>query len=120
MTRVSILPVPDETGAISYRAVAGPKHSQGHTAGEALDALTAQFSKEEAGMFVVVQNLHPDRFFTAAQQRRLAELMDRWRDARDRGEAFPSDEQAELDALVEAEFRAAASRAAALADEVGR
>jgi hypothetical protein len=59
-------------------------------------------------------------FFSADQQRRLAELMERWRVARDKGESLPGDEQAEFESLVEAELRAAAARAAALADALGR
>ncbi len=38
--------------------------------------------------------------------------------ARDAGRSLSSKEQAELDALVDAEVRAATDRAAALADEV--
>jgi len=60
------------------------------------------------------------RFFTADQQRRLAKLMKRWRAARDSGETLPADEQSELEALIEAELRAAGDRAAALAAESGR
>jgi hypothetical protein len=66
-----------------------------------------------------MQNLRPDRFFGAAQQKRLAELMERWRLARDQGHSLPLDEQAELDALVEAELQASAARAAAILDELG-
>ncbi len=117
MTRITILPVPTGKGGSSYRAVAGDKHSEGDTAGAALDALTAQLSEDEAGTLVIVQSLRPDRFFNAAQQQRLAELMDRWRTARDQGGALPADEQAELQRLIEAEVRASADRAAALADE---
>jgi hypothetical protein len=120
MTKVAILPIPTETGGVSYRAVAGDKHSEGKTAGEALDALTAQLSEEEVGTLVIVQSLRPDRFFSAAQQQRLAELMGRWRVARDKGETLPTEEQAELEALIEAELRAAADRAAALVDELER
>jgi hypothetical protein len=60
----------------------------------------------------VVQQLRPDRFFTA-QQQRLEELMGRWRTARQGHNALPPEEQAELDALVEAEMQAAGQRAAA-------
>jgi hypothetical protein len=120
MTKVAILPVPNAVGSHSYRAVAGDKHSEGRTAGAALDALTAQFSEGEAGMLVIVQTLQPDRFFNAVQQQRLADLMGLWRKARDQGGALPADEQAELNALVEAEVRASADRAAALAVEAGR
>jgi hypothetical protein len=120
MTRVAILPIPTEKGVVSYRAVAGDKHSQGKTAGEALDALTTQLSMDEAGTLIIVQSLRPDRLFNADQQRRLAELMTRWRAARDQGESLPADEQSELETLVEAELRAATGRAAALGDELGR
>jgi len=42
MTKIAILPIPTEQGVLFYRAIAGVKHAQGTTAGEALDALTAQ------------------------------------------------------------------------------
>ena len=57
----------------------------------------------------------PDRFFTAEQLRRLAELMSRWRAARDSGGKLPLGEQAELEALVEAELDGAARRAEVIA-----
>lgn len=120
MTTVAIVPVPTEKGGISYRGMAGDKHSQGSTVGEALDALTAQLPGDETGLLVVVQSLRPDRFFNAAQQRRMAELMSQWRVARDQGEVLPPDEQGELDALIEAELAASANRAAMLADKAGR
>lgn len=92
--------------------MAGDKQSIGKTAGEALDALTAQLDKDEASTLVIVQNLGLDQFFNAEQQQRLSELMSHWRSARDQGQALPSDEQAELDALVEAELQASANRTA--------
>lgn len=118
MTKVAILPIPTQKRAVSYRAVAGDRQSRGKTAGEALDALTAQLSDDEASTLVVVQSLRPDRFFNATQQQRLAELMERWRMGRDKGYTMPPAEQAELEALVEAEVHAAAARAATLADEL--
>ncbi|MEW6356147.1 MAG: hypothetical protein AB1696_07485 [Planctomycetota bacterium] len=118
MTRVAILPVPTGQGRVSYHAVAGDKQSQGRTAGEALDALTAQLPEEETGALVIVQSLRPDQFFRPEQQRRLAELMERWRIARDKGESLSSVEQTELDSLVEAELRACRDRTAQLADAV--
>ena len=89
MTKVAILPVPTAKGDLSYHAVAGDKHSQGKTVGAALDALTAQVSEEEAGPLIIVQSLCSDHFFNADQQQRLAELMGRWRLARDQGQALP-------------------------------
>jgi hypothetical protein len=120
MIKVAILPIPAEPGTFSYRAIAGEKHAQGKTAGEALDALTAQLPADEASTLIIVQHLRPDRFFTAAQQQRLDALMARWRTARDQGATLPTDEQTELEALIDAELQASAARAAALADALGR
>jgi response regulator of citrate/malate metabolism len=61
--------------------------------------------------------MRPDELFTAEQQQRLAELLARWRAARDTGASLPPQEQAELDALVQAELRAATERSAALGGE---
>lgn len=120
MTKVAILPIPTQQGDPSYRAIAGEKHAQGRSAGEALDALTEQLSADEASTLVIVQSRRPDRFFTAAQQHRLNALMARWRTLRDQGASFPAEEQAELEALIAAELEASAARAAELADALGR
>ena len=114
MTKVAILPESTDGGGISYRAIAGDRQSRGETAGQALDALTAQLLEDEVGTLIIVQSRQPDQFFTAEQQQRLSELMVRWRDSRDRGEALPTEEQAELDALAETELQASADRAAGL------
>lgn len=118
MTRIAIVPEPAEKGRVVYRAISGERQSCGKTAGEALDALTAQLPAEETGTLVVVQSQRPDRFFSLEQQRRLATLMQRWREARDNGDAFSAEEHAELNALVEAEVVAAGRRAAALLQEL--
>jgi|SRR6516164_2729008 hypothetical protein len=115
MTTIAILPDDPGTSPPTFRAVAGDVQSVGATVGQALDALTAQLGEPQDTMLIVVHPLRPDTFFSAAQQQRLAELMERWRAARDRGTQLPAQEQAELDALVEAELRAASQRSAALA-----
>ena len=120
MTKVAILPIPTGKGDVSYHAIAGDRQSHGRTAGEALDALTTQLSEDEASTLVVVQSLRPDHFFDSTRQQRLGELMERWHTDRDRGQTLPTDEQTELEALVEAELRAATARAATLADELKR
>ena len=120
MTKVAILSVPTEQGDLSYRAIAGEKHAHGKTAGEALDALTAQLSADETSTLIIVQSRRPDHFFTAAQQQRLAALMARWRTMRDQGATLPADEQTELETLIAAELQASAARAATLADALGR
>ena len=85
-----------------------------------MDALAAQLPEAEVGTLVIVQNMRPDRFFDADQQRRLAELMARWRAARDAGPPLPAAEQAELDGFIEEEVRAPAKRTAALLHELTR
>lgn len=112
MTRVAILPLPSEKGKPSYRAVSGDKQSEGQTIGQALDGLTSQLTDEENGTLVIVQNFHEDALFTAEQQQRLTDLMTRWRAARDNSQNLPPHEQAELEALVDAELRASGTRAA--------
>jgi hypothetical protein len=120
MTSVIIVPVPTNQGGVTYCAVSNGKRSQGATAGEALDALTAQMTDGDAGTLVIIQNRHPDQFFTAEQQSRLAELMAKWRTCRDGGKRLLADEDAELDALIDTELRGAAARAAAYIGELKR
>jgi hypothetical protein len=55
-----------------------------------------------------------DDLFTTEQCDRLAVLMAKWRAVRDARASLSPDEQNELDALVEAEVRAAGQRAARL------
>lgn len=105
MTTITILPEEKD----SYRAVAGDKESTGRTAGEALDALTAQLERDERGAFVVMLKREADEFFNATQQQRLGELMQ----LREAGTLSPTDEQ-ELAGLIEAELDGARRRAGAL------
>ncbi|HJT31640.1 MAG TPA: hypothetical protein VJ783_06270 [Pirellulales bacterium] len=118
MTRVSILLEPGDGGAVRYRAVAGEQQSVGNTAGEALDALSAQLPADQKGTLVVVQNLQADEFFTKQKRARLEELMTRWRAARDANLALPATEQAELERLVRDEVAAAGRRAAVMNNEL--
>jgi hypothetical protein len=118
MNTITIFPENPRAPTAQFRAVAGEKQSVGATAGEALDALTAQLGEPQVTTLVVVQPLQADALFTAEQQQRLAELMTRWRAARDAGTPFPLEEQTELDALVAAELHAALQRSAALARQL--
>lgn len=120
MTTVAILPLSDASGERIYRAVAGDKQSTGKTAGEALDALTAQLEGDEFSTLLIIQSFRPDWFFSAEQQKRLSELMNLWRTARDEGQSLPPEQQAELDSLVEAELKAATARTAALVQQLNQ
>ncbi|PWU09839.1 MAG: hypothetical protein C5B50_26650 [Verrucomicrobia bacterium] len=113
MTKVAILPEPTITDGTMYRAVAGGRQAVVGTVGGALDALTAQLSPEESGTLIVIQNHKADQFFTSLQQQRLEELMIKWRKARDAGKPISTDEQSELNELIDAEVQAAGERAAA-------
>lgn len=103
---------------MGYRAITAGHQALAGTAGAALDALTAQLPDGTAGTLVIVQNHGPDRFFSAQQQERLAELMARWRNARDGGAELPDAARSELEVLAEAEVRAAGRRAAAILDDL--
>jgi hypothetical protein len=116
MTTVAILAENDPAGT-KYRAIAGARQSVGSTPGQALDAIAASLPESESGTLVVVQQFRPDGFFTAPQRQRLDDLMSRWRAARDRGNALPEAERAELEALIDGELRAAVARAVAIAQE---
>ncbi|MGJ5672558.1 hypothetical protein B4U84_16400 [Westiellopsis prolifica IICB1] len=112
MTTVAILPTLDASGEKSYRAIAGDKQSAGKTAGQALDALTAQLGETECSILLVIQSFNPDKFFDVEQQKRLSELMNLWRTARDQGQELTSEQQTELESLVEAELKATTARTA--------
>lgn len=102
MTTITILPETND----SYRAIVGDKESTGRTAGEALDALASQLEDEEGGTLVIVQNRRADRYFTASQQERLTELMQRHKAG-----SLSAEEKNELESLIEAELKGARQRA---------
>lgn len=56
----------------------------------------------------------PDRFFTAEQIVRMRELMSKWRTWLNYGGPWSPEEQAELEALVNAELVGATERAKAM------
>jgi hypothetical protein len=118
MTRIAVFQEPGDAGSMLFRAVSGRNHAMGRTAGEALDALTAQFSTEESNTLVIVRNISPDRFFSAAQCQRLQELMSLRREALARNASLKADEESELEELLDSEIRAATERAVALRREL--
>lgn len=120
MTTVAILPEGPLRSSDGYRAVAGDIQSHGATPGQALDALASQLGGPQETTLVILQPMRPDAWFTAEQQRRLADLMARWRAARDAGQTLPSAEQSELEALVQAELQAALQRSASLAQRLSK
>jgi DNA-binding transcriptional regulator YbjK len=111
MTTITIRQESAGKNGLIYRAISGTLQSEGRSAGEALDALTKQLGEAEANTLVIIQQLRPDRFFTATQQQRLSDLMSRWREARDHDSQLTPEEQAELEQLIEAELQATTRRA---------
>ena len=120
MTTVAILPIPKQTGGQTYQAVAGDRIATGETAGQALDAFTEQFPDVGGDSLLIVQRYQADRFFSEAQQQRMADLMARWREARDAGGKLSAEEQAELESLVAAESQASGERAEDVAKGLGK
>ncbi|HET6573727.1 MAG TPA: hypothetical protein VFG68_09015 [Fimbriiglobus sp.] len=113
MTTVTIQPTDPSRPPDGYRAIADGKEASGPTVGQALDALATQLPAEDIAL-VVIRPTKGDVFFPEADRQRLADLMARWRVARDSGGALPAEEQAELGALAAAELSAATARSAAL------
>jgi hypothetical protein len=111
MTTISVFSQPDAKSG--YRAVAHGFEAIGDTPGQAIDALVKQTGTNGATL-VIIQPKAGDEFFGDEQRAKLAELMTRWRAARDAGVSFPPDDQAALDALIAEEQQAAAARSAAL------
>ena len=120
MTTVAIVPIPTRTGGQAYQAVAGRRMATGDTAGQALDAFTAQFPDVESESLLIVQRFRPDRYFSEPQQQRMADLMARWRAARDSGGPWSAEEQSELESLVSAELQASGQRAGDVAKGLGK
>jgi len=112
MTTIVLIPENAPPSPPSFRAIAGDVQALGATAGQALDAMMAQLGESVETTLVVMQPMGPDEWFTAEQRQRLTDLMERWRAARDAGTQLSPEDQAELDALVEAELQAAARRSA--------
>ena len=81
-----------------------------------LEILTTQLQFPQAGNEKKYYLKTPDQFFTAEQQKRLAELMTIWSTARDLGETLPPGKQSELDGLIEAELYATVERSKAVLD----
>ncbi len=112
MNTVEIQSVSDANGKTFYRATSGKKSSVGETMGQALDALMQELEEIKFPALLVSQNFQPDIFFSETQQKRLAELMNLWRNARDQNTQLNPSLQQELDDLVEIELEASMARAA--------
>ncbi|HWE00808.1 MAG TPA: hypothetical protein VG326_00260 [Tepidisphaeraceae bacterium] len=118
MTKVTITAEPSGSPTRSFRAATRGRESVGSTPGAALDALAEQLDETEANMLIIVQNMRPDEFFTAAQQQQLGELLAKRRTALDTGKEMEPAEKAKLETLIDAELDAATSRAATMINEL--
>jgi len=119
MSLIAIQPVSTADGKVAFRAVSADAHSEGATAGQALDALATNMGSREPGI-ILVQSFGGDAYFAAAKLERLQTLMDAWRSARDAGQELSAEDQAELQQLIDEEFEASAKRTNALHHAVER
>lgn len=117
MTSVAILPITNPDGQTAYQAISGDHRAIGKTAGEALDALHAQLPELTPAPFLLLQSFQGDRFFSTAQQTRLAQLMNQWRTEREQDQTLETTEQTELEDLIDAELEGAIARSIALFGE---
>lgn len=106
----TVVVLPNNQNGKSFRAISGEKESFGKTIGEAVDLLTAQLENAGDETLYIVQRFSPDEFFTAVQQKRLSELMDKLHEAQDGEGQFSSEEQAELEKLIAAELEGSGRR----------
>ena len=101
MTKIEL--VEERTGGEEkcFRAVAAHHQAMGRTAGEAIDALTAQIPPEEADTLIIVRGLRGDRFSKhpgTPKSGRLEEPpsrfvprgQDQWEGDRDTGPSLPN------------------------------
>jgi len=82
--------------------------------------LAAQGGEQSGCTVVIVQRFLPDDLFTAQQQARLQELMDRFHEAVAVGEVLAPQVQEELEGLVEAELKATIERSARILKQTQR
>lgn len=111
----TVLVLPNNQNGKAFRAISEDKESFGETVGEAVDALTAQLENGNDETLYIVQRWSPDEFFTAEQQKRLSELMQKLHEAQDRNEGLPAEEKEELEKLIAAELEGSGRRAEKIA-----
>jgi glycine cleavage system aminomethyltransferase T len=103
MTHQSVVIDTSGPDAAHFRAISGKRQSTGRTPGEALDALLAQEDGNIESSAILIQRFAPDAYFTQAQHDRMQELLAR-------RTALTEEENAELDALIDAELAATVAR----------
>jgi hypothetical protein len=105
-----------------YRVLSGGQQATSATPGQALDTLermlATQGEPDTEGLVVIVQRFRSDAFFSAVQQQRLQELMERFHAASAAGMALSLEEQRELEQLVDVEWHATITRGAAILKQV--
>lgn len=100
----------DSNNAGIYRAISSGKQSIGKTIGEAVDSICSKLEKDEPNTIIYVQEFQGDEFFSDEQIRRLSELMEKWKIARDSGRTLSAENQEELENLIGIELEASGKR----------
>ena len=96
-----------------FLCIAGSRRSTGRTAGEALDALIAQEGESIVSSSLFIQRFAPDAFFSKEQYERMKSLLAR-------RNLLTTEENSELDALIDAELDATVERTNGLALQIKR
>lgn len=124
ITTIEIIQESTNAQQPTYRAICGDQQVGSPTPGQALDTLERMLavhgSEQPESTLIVVQRFRPDAFFTAQQQTRLQELMDRFHHACEGDKGLSSEEKQELEQLVDTEWQAAIERGAAILGHVSR
>jgi hypothetical protein len=120
MESIVIYPVALDDGSQRFHAVAGDVHSEGDTAGQALDGFLDERESRVTATVVILPQFGPDKFFSAAQHARREQLMAKLRAKPETGIDLSASERAELEYLVDAEVRAAAARSAEMLKDLGK
>ena len=111
----TVVVLPSNQNGKNFRAISGEKESYGETVGEAVDSLTLQLENGADETLYIVQKFSPDEFFTADQQKRLSELMDKLHAAQEGKDKFSLEEKTELEKLIKAELEGSGRRAEKIA-----
>lgn len=111
----TVLVIPDYQNGKNFRAVSGAKESFGKTVGEAVDSLTKQLENGGDETLYIVQRWSPDEFFSAEQQKKLSELMQKLHESEEGKEELLPEEREELEKLIEAELEGSGRRAEKIA-----
>ena len=127
MTTIEIIAEVHQEKTI-YRAICGQQEATGASPGEALDSIEQQLTTlgdignigdiNDSQTLIILQRFRPDSLFTREQQNKLQELMSQHHQAVATQKPLSTQQQEELENLVETEFEAAIERSSQLLSQI--